>query len=387
MLEPVTLLAGVPATNATLFHQTNLVVGDAVAYLANLPPDGESLLLVRDIELPRAREAGRADVVACAQDFEPPGGLSGDRDVATAQAIVEVLRRRGVVQVVTDRTLPFLYASHLQLAGIHLELDDDLGVMARRVKTAAEIKALEYAQKVTGQAMTMACRLIARADTNGAGELVVDGQVLTSERVRRRITSWLIDQGFSNSGGSIVATVPHVSDCHHMGTGPLKTGLPVIVDIFPRDDSTRYHGDCTRTVVHGTPTDEVARMHKAVAEAKRAACEALRPGTTGDKVHKATIATLEQYGYEYVPGSREHDEEVPAMRHGTGHGVGLDVHEPILLSLEGGEILAGEVVTVEPGLYSSTLGGIRVEDMAHVTEDGAVILSPLYEGLDWSEVE
>ncbi|WP_442483617.1 M24 family metallopeptidase [Aeoliella sp. SH292] len=383
---PVTLLAGIPASNQTLYHQIQFLVGDAAAYLEGLPPDGKSLLIVRDIELDRAREIARADTVACAQDFTPAGGLSGDRDVATAQAIVEVLKQRGVTSVVTDRTLPFLYASHLLEAGIALALDDELGVRTRRVKSAAEIKALEHAQKVTGEIMTLACKWIATADVNSAGELMQEGEVLTSERVRRRITQWCIERGFSNVSDSIVVSVPHVADCHHHGTGSLKTGQPVIVDIFPRDDTSRYYGDCTRTVVHGTPTEELVAMHRAVVAAKQAACEALRPGTTGDAVHKVTVATLKEHGYEYVPGSMEHDPKIPALRHGTGHGIGLDVHEPILLSVDGGEILAGEVFTVEPGLYSSTLGGVRVEDMAHVTAGGYEILSPLYEGLDWRGV-
>lgn len=382
----VTLLAGVPVTNQTLYHQIGFLVGDAAAYLGNLPPDGKSLLLVRDIELSRAWKTARADHVACSKDFEPPSGLSGDRDVATAQAIVECLRQRGVKQVATDRTLPFLYAAHLQNAGIGVSLDDALGVRARRVKSDKEIQTLEFAQKITGQAMTMACKWIAAAQVNASGQLVQEGEVLTSERARRRITRYLIDKGFSTPNDSIVVTVPHVADCHHAGTGPLKTGLPVIVDIFPRDEQSRYYGDCTRTVVHGTPTDELMAMHRAVVAAKTAACAALRPGTTGDAVHRVTVATLKEHAYEYVPGSEDHDPQVPAMRHGTGHGIGLDVHEPILLSEGGEEILAGEVFTVEPGLYSSTLGGVRVEDMVHVTKDGAEILSPLYEGLDWANV-
>ncbi|WP_425396203.1 M24 family metallopeptidase [Aeoliella sp.] len=380
-----TLLAGIPVTNQTLYHQIRFLVGDPVAYLGHLPPDGESLLLVRDIELDRARKFARADQVGCPQDSAPDGGLSGDREVATAQAVVEVLRQRGVTQVTTDRTLPFLYAAQLQQAGIQLSLDDELGVRARRVKTAEEIKALEQAQQITGQAMTMACKWIATAEVNDDGQLRQDGELLTSERVRRRITQFCIDNGFSNVNDSIVASVPHVADCHHHGTGPLKTGQPVVVDIFPRDDSSRYYGDCTRTVVHGTPTDELVHMHRAVVAAKNAACDALRPGITGDAVHQVTVSTLKEHGYEYIPGNAEHDPTVPAMRHGTGHGIGLDVHEPILLSVDGEEILAGEVFTVEPGLYSSTLGGVRVEDMAHVTADGAEILSPLYEGLDWAD--
>lgn len=382
---PVYLLAGVPLANQTLYHQIGFLVGDAAAYIGNLLPEGKSLLLVRDIELDRARKVARADQIACAGDFAPAGGLSGDRDVAMAQAVVQVLQQHGVDQVTTDRTLPFLYAAHLQAASIQVQLDDELGVRTRRIKTAKEIEALEYAQQITGQAMTMACKWIATAETNANDELMQDGEVLTSERVRTRITQHLIEQGFTTPSGSIVATVPHVADCHHAGTGPLKTGFPVIVDIFPRDETSRYHGDCTRTVVHGTPTAEFVAMHRAVGAAKAAATAALRPGVTGDAVHQVTVATLKKHGYQYVLGSEHHDPQIPALRHGTGHGIGLDIHEPILLSDDGEEILAGEVFTVEPGLYSSTLGGVRIEDMVHVTDNGPVVLSAIDEGYDWRD--
>jgi Xaa-Pro aminopeptidase len=126
-------------------------------------------------------------------------------------------------------------------------------------------------------------------------------------------------------------------------------------------------------------------MHQAVCDAKAAGCQALRSGTTGEEVHLATTAIIEENGFSLIRGDHQHDLSLPAMRHGTGHGIGLEIHEPILLDHGGGIILENEIFTVEPGLYSSTLGGVRVEDMALVTKDGHEILSPLYEGLDWSD--
>jgi Xaa-Pro aminopeptidase len=383
MADPIILLAGVPQSNMTLYHRIRFSVGDSAAWIGNFGGAGESLLLVRDIEMERARQHARADRVACAADFVPEGGLSGDRDTALAQATAECLRRAGANVVVTDRTLPFLFAWQLQQAGMEVQYDADLGVLQRRVKDGEEIVALTKAQTVTMEAMQMACSWIATASADAIGVLHQGGEVLTSERVRRRITQFVLERGFSNSHDSIVATVPHVADCHHFGTGPLVSGVPVIVDIFPRDDSTGYNGDCTRTVVHGTPTDTVKRMHAAVVAAKNAGCAALCAGTTGEAVHRATVAVIEEHGFAFKRGSSKVDDAIPAMRHGTGHGIGLDVHEPILLDDGGGEILSGEVFTVEPGLYSATLGGVRVEEMAWVNGDSASILGTLHEGLIW----
>ncbi|NIP93307.1 MAG: M24 family metallopeptidase, partial [Akkermansiaceae bacterium] len=125
------------------------------------------------------------------------------------------------------------------------------------MKSPGEIENLRRAQKVTGDAMTFACGTIANATPDRDGTLHHDGDVLSSERVRAMITAFLIERGFSNAHDSIVVTVPHVADCHHFGEGPLKADLPVIVDIFPMDNATRYHGDMTRTVVCGEPSDEI----------------------------------------------------------------------------------------------------------------------------------
>lgn len=379
------MLAGVPVVNNTLYHRIRFAVGDSAVWFGGLPgggdPDGGgSLLIVRDIEVPRAQETARADAVACAADFEPSGGLSGDRDTALAQAAAECLRRRGVASVTADRSLPFIFAHHLREAGIELVYDAEFGVRERRVKSDEEIDALRRAQETTMDAMRMACELIARSDADADGVLQSGGDVLTSERVRRAITSHLLDRGYSTPYDSIVATLPHVADCHHHGTGPIRTGQPVIIDIFPRDGVSRYWGDCTRTVAHGEATDELMNMHAAVVRANRAGTAALRPGTTGQEVHRATVASLAADGYGF---SRAPTGETPSLRHGTGHGIGLDVHEPILLDDGAGETLAGEVFTLEPGLYSSKWGGVRVEDMVVVTGGGAVVLGELHVGLDW----
>lgn len=378
-----TVLAGLSSSNATLFHRIRFLAPDSSVIIDFA--DGTSVYIVRDIEMDRARGAVRTDRVCCAVDFTPAGGLSGDRDTALAQAAAECLRQAGETSVTVDRSLPYLYAHFIGEAGISTNYSPDFGVRDRRIKDAREIEHLRQAQKVTGDAITYACRTIAHANPDREGLLHHEGSVLTSERMRSLITAFLNERNFSNSHDSIVVTTPHVADCHHFGSGPLKTDLPVIVDIFPMDNVTRYNGDMTRTVVNGTPSDELVKMHATVCEAKAAGCEALRAGTTGEAVHLATAAIIEANGFSMVRGDARHDVSVPTMRHGTGHGIGLEVHEPILLDNGGGEILEHEIFTVEPGLYSATLGGVRVEDMALVTANGHEILSPLHEGLDWRD--
>jgi Xaa-Pro aminopeptidase len=227
----------------------------------------------------------------------------------------------------------------------------------------------------------MACGRIAAARADRQGVLHDEGEPLTSERMRSILARFLLDRGFTMAHGAIIATAPQAGDCHHSGSGPLHTGRPVIVDIFPRDERTRYWGDCTRTVVHGVATDAVVRMHAAVVAAKRAAIERLRVGVTAAAVHQAATEVLSAHGFT---SSRGTISDPPTIQHGTGHGIGLELHEPILLDDGGGEILDGEVFTVEPGLYGRRTGGVRIEDMVAVTAAGPRNFNRLHEGLDWT---
>ena len=330
----------------------------------------------------RAKQHARVDNVACPADFEPQSGLSGDRETATAQAAAEFFRQNSVSSVVADRTLPLIFAEVIQQAGIEVRCDLTKGVMERRAKDEQEIDWLRQAQSATEGAIRLACERIANAEARADGVLMHEGAELTSERVRSEIDIWLMQQGYATVP-SIIACGPDGADCHNLGCGVIRTGSPVIVDIFPKNQETGYNGDCTRTVVHGQISDELNRMHTAVQDAKKAGEQTTKAGVTAESVHKAVIAKIKEHGFDIgVPDDSQPDEYC-AMVHGTGHGIGLDVHEPPLLDFKGPELICGEALTIEPGLYSKAIGGIRIEDMVIVTESGCESLNTLPEGLDW----
>lgn len=383
-MKSARMMAGIPALNAGLYKRIRFLVGDPVALIevANETKLVESTLILRDIEIERARATANANSIACPADYTPAGGLSGDRETATAQSAAEFVRRTSCKEVVVDRSLPMIYAEMLNRAGITVRCDTEWGLIERRQKDAAEIAAIRFAQQQTEEVMRIACQTIARSQIDSDNFLVIDGRRLTSERMQTMIDVWLLERGFSNPT-SIVAGGPVGADCHDHGHGPLKSMEPIIVDIFPRDKKSLYNGDCTRTVVHGRVADKIASMHAAVVKAKSAATMAIRAGVTGQFVHEATSRSIESSGYQmgFAPEGASYD--FTSMTHGTGHGLGLEVHEPPLLAVGGPELLVGDVVTIEPGLYCKAIGGIRLEDMVVVTQEGCINLNSLPEGLDW----
>lgn len=381
----VIFMAGPPATVPALYHRVRFLVGDPTVYVEITEPAGQTrrMFIVRDIEMERARRQARADQVASPADFAPDTGLSGDRETATAQAAAEFLRREGITEVTCDRSVALIYTHHLASAGIRVKYNPSLGVRERRAKDDQEAAWLREAQQTTEGAMRHACELIARADVDRQGILIHNGAPLTADRVRSAIDVWLLERGYRNPT-SIVAGGPQGADCHDHGSGELRTEEPIIVDIFPCCRATRYNGDCTRTVVHGAVPNLVARMHAAVVEAKRAGIAATRAGVTGESVHEATTAVIRAQGYHLGLPPSDAPPDYITMAHGTGHGVGLEVHEPPLLDRGGPELVVGDCLTIEPGLYCRAVGGVRVEDMVLVTQDGCENLNLLPEGLSWS---
>ena len=380
---PARIAAGIPEVHSSLYWRIRFSVGDQVV-LIELPTatGSESFLILRDIEMDRARQHARVDRVACPADFAPEGGLSGDRETANAQAAAECLRRAGVTHAVGDRTLPLIFADFARKAGITIDCDPERWVKERRQKSPEEIEHLREAQRITEGAIQLACEMIANASARADGVLMHEGQPLTSERVRAAVDHWLLDRNFVNPM-AIIAGGPSAADCHFYGFGELRTSEPVIVDIFPRYRQTRYNGDCTRTVVHGDIPDEVKRMHAAVRSAKLAAEKSIKVGATGEAVHRATIQAMLDAGYAFGLPAEDAPLSYCALTHGTGHGIGLDVHEPPLLDIKGPALLAGEALTVEPGLYRRDLGGVRIEDMVIVTENGCDNLNALSDELIW----
>jgi Xaa-Pro aminopeptidase len=330
------------------------------------PP--ETALLVGSMEYTRAQGESRADAVRRWDDYDLRDRVEdiGQED-AVRDVLAAFLDEFGVESVLVPRRFPVWTADGLRDRGVTVQPDYD-GVLedVRAVKTDAEVEWIRASQRANEAAMAVAEDLIAGASVEG-GTLHHDGDVLTSERVKREIEMELLRHGCSLDE-TIVACGPDGAIPHDRGSGPLRADEPIIVDIFPRDKETRYYADMTRTFVNGDPPAVVREFHDLTLDAMDAAYDVLAAGVTGEAVDDAVCDVYEAAGYETIRSNPTIDA---GFTHSTGHGVGLDVHEdPRLAQRFDDELEAGNVVTVEPGLYDPDVGGVRVEDLVVVTGDG-----------------
>jgi Xaa-Pro aminopeptidase len=382
-MEPqATLLAGVPALSKTLYHRLNLLAYDPAVCIDLLGSPAKRIVIVRDVELSNAKKSIKNAEIYVPADFAPTGGLSGDREIATAQSAVECLRRLNVFHVLSDRSLPFLYVHLAQMAGITIRLDPELGIRERRRKSKQEVSYIRTCQHGTESAIRLACQTISRAVANRQGVLQHEGEDLTAEVIKRLINLELMKHGLIGHD-CIVAPGPIGADCHHPGKGPIRTGEPVIVDVFPISQTTLYHGDCTRTVVHGQIPEPVRQMHQIVCQAKQSAERTTRSGVSGHEVHQATVSVMQTHRVHIGFPPPDAPADLWFLPHGTGHGIGLDLKEPPLLDFNGVPLVTGDCVTIEPAIYCHTIGGVRIEDMYIVHENGVENLNTLHDGLTW----
>jgi Xaa-Pro aminopeptidase len=212
--------------------------------------------------------------------------------------------------------------------------------------------------------MDRAIRAIRDAEIR-EGVLYRDGSPLTAEAVKRIVAFELMERECI-AQHTIVACGDQGCDPHNRGTGPLKADRTIILDIFPRSSESGYFGDLTRTVVRGRAPEAVRKLYGAVAGAQEVVFGRLRAGASGVEIHQAVTDHFEALGYR----TGEIDGRMQGFFHGTGHGVGLEIHEPPRISKRGDVMRPGHVVTVEPGLYYPGVGAVRIEDLVVVTEDG-----------------
>ncbi|MDE1172050.1 MAG: Xaa-Pro peptidase family protein [Verrucomicrobium sp.] len=259
-------------------------------------------------------------------------------------------------------TFPVSLADALRKRRIKVTPVEGFLFPGREIKTPAEIAAITKAQRAAEAGLERGCEVL-RQSRIGKGSILTWGKaVLTSERLRGEIDAAVIRAG-ALPAHTIVAGGDQGCDPHERGHGPLRAHQSVIMDIFPRGESG-YFGDLTRTVVKGRPTAALEKLYDTVAQGKAYALKKMKAGVDGGKLHQEVTDFFTREGY---PTEKRNGRWV-GFFHGTGHSLGLEIHEPPRFGA--GKFRSGHVMTVEPGLYYPGVGGVRLEDLVVIGARG-----------------
>ena len=348
-------------------HEVPIVVPDPFLYLER---SGARHVVVTSFEIDRIEALGAGLSVHPYEEFGYDElirqGLQ--REEVYLRMTVNACEQLGVTSASVPYSFPLEFADRLRAAGVELNVDRELFARRRRVKNEVELAGVRRAQRAAEAGMDAARDLLRRAEVRN-GTLHVDGETLTCERIKDAIGEVFTRHG-QVADDFVVAHGAQSAIGHEMGSGAIAPGEPVVIDLWPKDRETACHSDMTRTFVAGEPADEIVEYHRLCKEALDRSLAQVKPGIAGKELHVMVSDLFHEHGYPTQVHKKPGEVLESGFYHGLGHGVGLEVHELPWVGMAPGELAAGDVITLEPGLYRHGYGGVRLEDIVVVTVDG-----------------
>jgi Xaa-Pro aminopeptidase len=350
--------------DANMLYAARLFVPDPFIYLFM---QGQGYIVISDLELDRVRKQASHCRVLSWNRLAARLRKDGVKTPGCAHIIHRLLSDKRLNRIHVPPDFPYALARELRQLNIKVRLRDGPFFPQRQFKSPAELKKISAALMMAEVGLAEALQALKNARIARNRTLLFHNVPLTSEKLRAIIETAILQAG-GHAAHTIVAGGRQACDPHEPGNGPLRANEPIVIDVFPRSQKTGYFGDITRTVVRGRASEPVRKLHDTVARAQTIAFSNLNAGTKAADVHTAVLQFFEQEGYR----TGRQNGRMQGFFHGTGHGLGLEVHETPRLSATSTEVLQpGHVITVEPGLYYSEIGAVRLEDVAHVTTNGS----------------
>ena len=327
---------------------------------------GKTYLVMNDLEIDRARSQARVSKVLSHSDYTRRCQQRGIQFPGVAQILVEVFKDLRITGVEVPSQFPLGLADQLRDAGLTVVPKADPFWLEREFKTEEEVRFISESLRAAEKGMEAGIAAIRRSHIRRDGYLYLDGARLTSETLKRIINTTIMAQGYVPSH-TIVASGDQCVDPHNQGSGPIRAHSSIIMDLFPRSQKSGYFGDITRTVVRGRASDRLKHAYHCVQQGQNVAFRRIRNGASAYDLHMAIMDYFKSEGFE----TGLEKGRMQGFFHGTGHGLGLDIHEAPSFGLRGrNKLRTDNVVTVEPGLYYQGLGGVRLEDVVIVTKTG-----------------
>ena len=332
---------------------------------------GKKCAVVSALEFGRVKKTSAFDEVLPLEAYLKRARVRWPRRKPGAAEVIRLVADdfRQTAFIVPDE-FPAGVLDKLRALGLRITVAEGPLFPAREIKSASEAAAIREGNRCSALGFAAAERIL-RASRVSGRHLIYRGKPVTSELLKFAIEVACLEAG-AVSTNTIVAGGDQACDPHERGSGPLRPNELIIIDIFPRVNRTGYHGDMTRTFLRGRASDAQRALVNAVRAGQRVALAAIRAGVNGRDVHRKVVELFTARGFE----TKHSPDGSVGFFHGTGHGLGLAVHElPRLSGSVDYTLKKGSVATVEPGLYYPGLGGCRIEDVVQVTADKPKLLS------------
>jgi len=359
------LIVAASETDPDMLYATKFFAPDPFIFLQK---NGKRILVLSDLEIDRGRKQAKADEFVMFSHLERETQGKSKKAPPYEKVLAHFLRKRGIRSAIVPSNFALGYAQELTANKIRVRATNGLFWPEREAKSEEEIEMIGGALRITETGLKRAIEVL-KASKPGAGKrLRWSGKTLTSEMLRAEIDSTILRAGGIPTG-TIVAGGDQACDPHERGFGPLYANSLIVLDVFPRAAKTGYFGDMTRTVLRGRASDAQRKLWETVKAGQTLALKKIKAGVDGMAIHKAIQKSFAERGFptEVRKGRRV------GFFHGTGHGLGLEIHEhPRLQKVV---LKDRQVLTVEPGLYYPGLGGARQEDVVVVTKSGCRVLS------------
>lgn len=352
------LIVGASTKNENILWATKFFAPDEFVF-AKI--DSKKIMVVRDLEYDRAKKEAEVDEVLLAADLQVG---NKEKSLTLDEQALLLLRRYRIWAVTVQPEFPASAYTYLVHNGMAVQFADPL-FPEREIKTRDEIADITYAQRAMEEVFPMLIEILANAEIRH-GRVWSNGDYLTSETLRLIFDSELMKRDCL-CDATIIASGDQAADPHCLGYGPIGANTPIVFDMFPRSRKKWYWSDMSRTLVKGKLSSEARSMYDAVLEAQQRGVDAVRAGADYPTLTKTAANFFEERGFK----TGRDEKGSHGFFHSIGHGVGLEIHERPFSRIHEPKILeAGNVITIEPGLYYKGIGGVRIEDTVVVTEDG-----------------
>ncbi|MDP6924658.1 MAG: Xaa-Pro peptidase family protein [Candidatus Scalindua sp.] len=353
--------------DSNMYYATGFPAPDPFVFIRN---GDEKIMITSDLELDRAKSESNADKVLSLTRFERIARKRNNSSACLIETVATALGEMNIKQLQIPANFSVEYADFLRKNGFRLEVKKEPLFDSREIKNKDEIGHIIKTLRNTERALEKAIDYIRKSRVKDGFLFSTRNSQITSGSIRQMINVELMKRGCA-AKHTIVSCGEQSCVPHNSGSGPLRANESIIFDVFPKDEQSGYFADISRTIVKGKASRPLKKMYKAVASAQELVFESAGNDTRGDVIHRKVVKHLTSLGFK----TGKMNGKMQGFFHGTGHGVGLDVHEPPRISKVKCTLKTGHIVTVEPGLYYPGIGGVRLEDMILITDEGCTNLT------------